>query len=201
MWGFVSSSSCMTVSANDHFIYKRGSSASVFWFHESQLEGGQYLLYYFYMPLMYHMTSWTWVWHVFPKKSLKHLLAHSICTGQVFLHIKWSHIKLPKNISPRFVLQLIVKMRYIYRPRSEGDNALGSVRPSIRPSVCLSVRLCALSRLNKSHCQFKVYVHFGESLVVRLYSEIDHTYLSIEAQCVSHHYPRWTATKVVLSYY
>ncbi len=29
----------------------------------------------------------------------------------------------------------------------------------------------------------------------RLYSEIDHTYLSIEAQCVSHHYPRWTATK------
>ncbi len=31
-------------------------------------------------------------------------------------------------------------------------------------------------------------------LVVRLYSEIDHTYLSIEAQCVSHHYPRWTAT-------
>ncbi len=32
-------------------------------------------------------------------------------------------------------------------------------------------------------------VHFGESLVIRLYSEIDHTYLSIEAQCVSHHYP------------
>ncbi len=41
-------------------------------------------------------------------------------------------------------------------------------------------------------------VHFGESLVVRLYSEIDHTYLSIEAQCVtvSHHYPRWTATAI-----
>ncbi len=38
-------------------------------------------------------------------------------------------------------------------------------------------------------------VHFGESLVVRVYSEIDHTYLSIEAQCVSHHYPRWTATR------
>ncbi len=37
-------------------------------------------------------------------------------------------------------------------------------------------------------------VHFGESLVNRLYSEIDHTYLTIEAQCVSHHYPRWTAT-------
>ncbi len=30
--------------------------------------------------------------------------------------------------------------------------------------------------------------------VVRLYSEIDQTYLSIEAQCVSHYYPRWTAT-------
>ena len=38
-------------------------------------------------------------------------------------------------------------------------------------------------------------VHFGESLVNRLYSEIDHTYLSIEAQCVSHHYPRCTATQ------
>ncbi len=37
-------------------------------------------------------------------------------------------------------------------------------------------------------------VHFGESLVNRLYSEIDQTYLSIEAQCVRHHYPRWTAT-------
>ncbi len=36
-----------------------------------------------------------------------------------------------------------------------------------------------------------------ESLVVRLYSEIDHTYLSSEAQCVSHHYPRWTATTMV----
>ncbi len=41
-------------------------------------------------------------------------------------------------------------------------------------------------------------VHFGESLVVRLYSEIDHTYLSIEAQCVSHHYPWWTATLCLL---
>ncbi len=40
-------------------------------------------------------------------------------------------------------------------------------------------------------------VHFGESLFVRLYSEIDHTYLSIEAQCVSHHYPWWTATLVI----
>ncbi len=27
-------------------------------------------------------------------------------------------------------------------------------------------------------------VHFGESLAVRLYSEIDHLHLSIEAQCV-----------------
>ncbi len=34
---------------------------------------------------------------------------------------------------------------YCYRPRSEGDNALGSVRPSVRPFVCLSV----LSRVNR----------------------------------------------------
>ena len=38
--------------------------------------------------------------------------------------------------------------------------------------------------------------HFVIYLVILgLYSEIDHTYLSIEAQCVSHHYPRWTATR------
>ncbi len=33
-------------------------------------------------------------------------------------------------------------------------------------------------------------VHFGESLVIRLYSEIDHIHLSSEAQCVSHLYPQ-----------
>ncbi len=32
-------------------------------------------------------------------------------------------------------------------------------------------------------------VRFGESLVFRLYSEIDHIHLSSEAQCVSHHLP------------
>ncbi len=33
-------------------------------------------------------------------------------------------------------------------------------------------------------------VHFWESLVVRLYSEIDQIHLSSEAQCVSHHLPQ-----------
>ncbi len=41
----------------------------------------------------------------------------------------------------------------VYRPRSEGDNVLGSVRPSVRlsvrPSVRLSVRLSPLSWLNR----------------------------------------------------
>ncbi len=73
------------------------------------------------------------------------------------------------------------EMLYIYRPRSEGENALGSVCASVRlgvprahytplqrymgylctrkaqyapESVCLSVRLFALSRLNR----FKVFV-------------------------------------------
>ncbi len=36
----------------------------------------------------------------------------------------------------------------------------------------------------------KFGVHFGESLIVRLYSEIDHIHLSSEAQCVSHLYPQ-----------
>ena len=29
-------------------------------------------------------------------------------------------------------------MKHFYRPRSEGDNVIGSVRPSVRPFVCLS---------------------------------------------------------------
>ncbi len=29
------------------------------------------------------------------------------------------------------------RQAYFYRPRSEGDNALGSVRLSVRPSVCV----------------------------------------------------------------
>ncbi len=33
-------------------------------------------------------------------------------------------------------------------------------------------------------------VHFGESLIVRLYSEIDHIHISSEAQGVSHLYPQ-----------
>ncbi len=33
-------------------------------------------------------------------------------------------------------------------------------------------------------------IHFGESLVIRLHSEIDHIHLSSEAQCVSHLYPQ-----------
>ncbi len=41
-------------------------------------------------------------------------------------------------------------------------------------------------------------LHFGESLVVRLYSEIDNIHLSSEAQCVSHLYPlvdcHWSVT-------
>ena len=51
-----------------------------------------------------------------------------------------------------------------YRLRSEGDNILGSVRPSVclsvRLSVRPSVRLSALSRqrAKKSHYQFKVFV-------------------------------------------
>ena len=31
---------------------------------------------------------------------------------------------------------------YIYRPRSEGDSVIGSVRPSVRLSVRPSVRMC-----------------------------------------------------------
>ncbi len=35
-------------------------------------------------------------------------------------------------------------IRHIYRPRSEGDNVIGSVLPSVRLCVCLSVRALLL---------------------------------------------------------
>ncbi len=50
---------------------------------------------------------------------------------------------------------------FYYRPRSEGDNALGSVRPSVCPFVGLCVRGSALpsaAKSNKSHYQSKVFV-------------------------------------------
>ena len=37
---------------------------------------------------------------------------------------------------------------YFYQPRSEGDNVIGSVRPSVHPSV----------KSNKNHSQSKVFV-------------------------------------------
>ena len=59
---------------------------------------------------------------------------------------------------------IFMKIMCCYPPRSEGDNALGSVCLSVRPSV----HLFALSRLNsalpsaaksnESHCQSKVFV-------------------------------------------
>ncbi len=39
-------------------------------------------------------------------------------------------------------------------------------------------------------CDGLYHFHFGESLIFRLYSEIDHIHLSSEAQCVTHLYPQ-----------
>ncbi len=57
------------------------------------------------------------------------------------------------------ILRLFIPINY--RPRSEGDNVLGSVRPS----VCLSVRSLPLSWLNRvqqrakrGHYQSEVFV-------------------------------------------
>ncbi len=56
---------------------------------------------------------------------------------------------------------------FYYRPRSEGDNVLGSVRPSVRPSVSaltaepsiLGARLCQVQqRAKRSYYQPKVFV-------------------------------------------
>ncbi len=41
--------------------------------------------------------------------------------------------------------------------------------------------------------------HFGESLIVRLYSEIDQIHLSSEAQCVSHQLPQVDCHRVILT--
>ena len=48
----------------------------------------------------------------------------------------------------------ILKTCLCYRPRSEGYNVLGCIRPSVRPSV----HPLPLSRLNNHHYQSKVIV-------------------------------------------
>ncbi len=53
--------------------------------------------------------------------------------------------------------------------------------------------LCRMGSVVVS-CGYDTYPSELDLFSAVLYSEIDHTYLSIEAQCVSHHYPRWTAT-------
>ena len=47
----------------------------------------------------------------------------------------------------------IMLLEYYYRPRSEGDKALGSVRPSVRPFVC-----ALTAKSIRSHYQSKVFV-------------------------------------------
>ena len=68
----------------------------------------------------------------------------------------------------------------------------------IQPNRCTWVVLW-LFRFRSTPQRSLIYgplsrVLFGESLVNRLYSEIDQIHLSIEAQCVSPYYPLWTAT-------
>ena len=67
--------------------------------------------------------------------SLSLLISDSHCAINSLLvngtHVFWSSgmiFKAAKGVHRLFW--------YIYRPQSEGDNALGSVRPSVRPFVC-----------------------------------------------------------------
>ncbi len=45
-------------------------------------------------------------------------------------------------------------MQDIYRPRSEGDNVIGSVRPSVCPSACPSVRPSVSTQGQRSRSNF-----------------------------------------------
>ncbi len=45
-----------------------------------------------------------------------------------------------------------------YRPRSEGDNVLGSVRPSVRPLTAEPFDLRVVQRAKRSHYQSEVFV-------------------------------------------
>ncbi len=76
------------------------------------------------------------------------------------------------------------------------ETTLGSIHALIPICGWLMVLRSAVGITHslRSDLWWTIPFHFGESLVNRLYSEIDQTYLSIEAQCVNHHYPRWTAT-------
>ena len=49
--------------------------------------------------------------------------------------------KLHKNTCNAIYLDVLTIFHTIYRPRSKGDNTFGSVRLSVRPSVCLIVCL------------------------------------------------------------
>ena len=56
----------------------------------------------------------------------------------------WGSPKNSPNLDSRIKVEVI--FFHFYRPRSEGDNVLGSARPSVRPSVCMSELSC-LNRL------------------------------------------------------
>ncbi len=53
-----------------------------------------------------------------------------------------------------------------YRPRSEGDNVLGSVRPSVRPFVCLFVRALLFEPFDQKGWNLTHYQSSGVCLCV-----------------------------------
>ncbi len=58
-------------------------------------------------------------------------------TMKQYLGNKDQHMKLHhcSDITLLNVQHILSCSLYVYRPRSEGDNVLGSVRPSVRPSA------------------------------------------------------------------
>ncbi len=73
---------------------------------------------------------------------------HSFCMASL--------MKLQKSCCERSLPMGIRQKSSLLSTAKLGDHGLGSVRPSVRPSVCLSIRPSTKS--NKSHYQSKVFV-------------------------------------------
>ncbi len=64
-------------------------------------------------------------------------------------------------------MRYVINQSHFYRPLSEGDNVLGSVHLSVRPSVCMSELSClylvasvrlSVNERNNPHYQSKMFV-------------------------------------------
>ncbi len=133
-----------------------------------------------------------WVWHIVCGQTCDGLYHFTFCLIIFGIPIG--------SLTIKSALARHTGVRRVFGSR-QSDQCVNIGTYHIQPQRCTWVVLwlfCFRSTPQRSLIHGPLSrVLFGESLVVRLYTEIDQTYLSIEAQCVSHYYPRWTATVII----